>query len=301
MQKKNKKSKSGVSVPLAIGGAGLLALGIYSLVNRSSSAGIDTTTTDSTQTTTNPVPKKNEVTRNYIVESFPLKKGMKGPSTGWIGRLQWNLNKLGAPLKPDGVFGPDTEKALVKLGYDIVVTSAGFDVINAKAQEVVKKSIKVITPYDQLLAKNYKRSNIDMAINLRNVITNKTASEAITFNGVNKILFNKNINDLKDIINSYKFLYNSRVMDDLAALKNGRFRFNSVLNQIQPLSGVVDISKRLVTTRPTLVKGKHGTAPINVPANILIGTFLGQSKGITVFKDLKGQLFKAFTADLKEV
>lgn len=80
-----------------------------------------------------------------------LKKGSKG---GDVEKLQEMLNKAGAQLKVDGIFGPLTDKALRK-----AQTKLKLDKVDGKAGEFTLAALKYGKPLPKMTARDLSKSS----------------------------------------------------------------------------------------------------------------------------------------------
>ena len=108
------KKSTGFKLALAAGG-----LTAAYLLYKYSRGGFATAPAPEARPQASPAAPKTVLKRNWIPAAWPLRRGMKGDL---VAKLQLELNKAGANVKPDGQFGPATEAALLKLGLPAVLT-----------------------------------------------------------------------------------------------------------------------------------------------------------------------------------
>lgn len=300
MKKQATKNQKGNKTPLLVAGATLLAFGIYKYANSNSVSAFSIDSSDLTDNNSGSAkvtPGSNSANKTkvsapkWVKETWPLSRGMQGQN---ISYLQTNLNKLGSRLVVDGKFGAGTETALTKLGYSVQVDKGTFEQITKKANPA-----PVLTPYQSLVKAGYKTTTeIDQAINLRNVLTGPNANLPTGIAQIRQILGVKNSGTLQNIVQAYKYMFKSPVTTDLLALKNARFKINDVITRVQPLSGIIEVGQKLKAANNTLVNAGPNRPFLNVGKGTILGYFQRENKGLTWFKDSKGQLLQVPSSDI---
>ncbi len=225
-------------------------------------------------------------------DGFPLKQGSRGEN---VKRLQEALisqvgNFFGGA---DGIFGKATADALKKAGYPTSVDESTFNVVLASTGSSGGSSsgssdatATAKAMYAAVMSKSLSKV-LSLLKGMKSVADYSSVSEAFKTYRINAVRQTL-VNGLLNAFSKENEKQQIRIQFTRMGLKYNGSTWS--------LSGI-DAAK-IITIMPSVV-WKDSTTPIQVPANMVLGTPISEKAGYTSFKSFNNQQFLIQSSSIK--
>lgn len=236
----------------------------------------DVTTTTPTQTTAPVYYKPSTTTTTTRNDDFPLKKGSKGERVRLF--QEQLIAKNGKSILPkygaDGDFGSEMVAALKKLNMAETIDESTYNVyVKGSAPDAADLASKL---YQAATDKNYANA-IDSLKQIRNTTDYSSVSEKFKEyridGGVRKTL----VTGMLDTFTTSTQQEGIRLQFLRMGLKYDGTKWS--------LSGI-PTARLIITTQATEVIDPKHQVKVKVPANMVLGYFLKEKNGLTLFRSL---------------
>lgn len=236
-----------------------------------------------------PAPRSSGSSTKKSSDGFPLKQGSRGEN---VKRLQEALiaqvgNFFGGA---DGIFGKATTEALKKAGYPESVSESTFNVIvgsgSPSGSADAESSAKAL--YQAAVSRNLTKVLSELK-KLKSVADYSSVSEAFKNYRIGAVRMTL-VNGLLTVFSKESDKQQIRIQFTRIGLKYDGKTFS--------LSGID--SAKLITIKPSVV-WKDSSQPIQVPAKMVLGTFISERDGYTLFQSFTNQQFLIQSSAVKTI